>query len=153
MSDIIITNEVNNNIIINKNNILEELIKKQLTNIDYDKKFTLLDIKRVVNNIPSSIFNDNCCIWSGYIINSKKTAYISFFIKNKKIALHRLLYYNFVGPINDNEYIKFTCENKGTCCSIKHLKKVHNSKIPDEKIINSIKKDKVNNTVYFTIEN
>lgn len=160
MNDIIITNEISHNIINeknnitnDKNNILEELIKNQLITVDYDKKFTLLDIKRLVNNIQTSIFSDNCCIWSGYIINSKKNSYISFFIKNKKIALHRLLYCNFIGPLSDNEYIKYTCKNKGICCSIKHFKKVDNNKILDEKIIEPIKKNVVNNKVYFTLEN
>ena len=39
------------------------------------------------------------------------------------MALHRLLYANFVGNINDNEYLKFSCDNRGKCCNINHLVK------------------------------
>jgi hypothetical protein len=151
MNDIIIKNEIKNNITNNKNDILIELIKNQLNNIELEKKLSLLDIKRIVNNIPNSIFSDSCCIWSGYIINSKKTSYISFYIKNKKIALHRLLYCNFVGHLYDNEYVKFTCENKGICCSIKHLKKVDNDKLNETNTTEIVKKQ-TNNTVFFINE-
>jgi hypothetical protein len=147
------------NITNNKNQMLTELIKNQINISDLDKKFTLADLKRIVNNLPDSIFGDECCIWSGYIINSKtdnKNCYISFFIKNKKKALHRLLYYNFIGELNDNEYLKFTCQNKGKCCTLKHFYKVPND---NKKIINNIEeikekpneelKEKKNNKVYF----
>ena len=43
------------------------------------------------------------------------------YFREKKLALHRLLYSNYIGPINDNEYIKFNCKNKGKCCTINHL--------------------------------
>jgi len=33
------------------------------------------------------------------------------------------LYANFVGNINDNEYLKFSCDNRGKCCNINHLVK------------------------------
>ena len=80
--------------------------------------------------------------------------------KNKKIALHRLLYCNFIEPLNDNEYLKFTCNNKGKCCSLKHLKKFSiepTSKFYNVHKIESIPINKINpvndkiskNTVYF----
>ena len=34
------------------------------------------------------------------------------------------LYVNFVGPLLENESIKFTCRNRGHCCNINHLIKV-----------------------------
>lgn len=115
-----------NPIVSNKNEILSLLIKKQLPTINVSRKLCLSDLKRIVTHLPIDIFTDNCCIWSGYITNlnkNNKNCYISFFFKNKKIALHRLLYYNFVDILEENEYLKFTCNNKGTCCTLKHLKK------------------------------
>lgn len=114
------------NITTNKNEILSLLIKNQTQLVDIDKKLVLSDFKRIVSHLPKDIFSDECCIWSGYITNlnkNNKNCYISFFYKNKKIALHRLLYCNFIGPLDEKEYLKFTCNNKGKCCSLKHIKK------------------------------
>jgi hypothetical protein len=65
-------------------------------------------------------------LWSGYITNDKninKGVYINFYYNKKKIALHRLLYANYVGEISDKEYIKYNCINKGKCCNIHHMSK------------------------------
>jgi hypothetical protein len=143
------------NKVINKNEILSLLIKNQLNNVDLEKKLLLPDLKRIVNNLPFDIFNDECCIWSGYITNlnkDNKNCYISFFHKNKKIALHRLLFSNFVDELNDNEYLKFTCHNKGKCCSLKHLKKFIIEKAPiieEKKEDNTVKNIGHNNKVFF----
>jgi hypothetical protein len=105
--------------------ILNELVRKQLSTTPIDKKLSVVDLKRVLNNIDTSIFTNECCMWKGYILTkTDKNCYISFFFKNKKVALHRLLYINYVDNLNKNEYLKYTCKNKGKCCSLKHLKKV-----------------------------
>ncbi len=107
--------------------ILSKLIKNQRNDIPLDKKLSFTDLTRISNNLPNDIFSEECCIWSGYVTNlksNKKNSYVSFFYKNKKVSLHRLLYSNYIGNINDNEYIKYTCNNKGTCCTINHMKKV-----------------------------
>lgn len=103
-----------------------ELIKKQLKNIPSDKKFRKSDIHRIVKHTDTSIFDaDKCCIWSGYVTNlndSKKGTYINFYFKDKKkVALHRLLYINYKGELNNTDYIKYSCENKGKCCNINHM--------------------------------
>ena len=90
------------------------------------KKFTFSDLKRISSNLSNDIFDDNCSLWNGYVTNlnsAKNNCYISFFYKNKKMALHRLLYINFIGELKDDEYLKFNCENKGKCCSLNHLAK------------------------------
>jgi len=73
------------------------------------------------------MFDKNiCCLWNGYVSNahsSSKGTYINFYFRTKKVALHRLLYCNFVEALENNEYLKFTCDNKGTCCNLKHIKK------------------------------
>ena len=112
---------------VDKNELLRELISKQLKNIQNSKKLQYADLKRICKYIDRSVFDENkCCIWTGYITNennSHKGTYINFFYKKKKIALHRLLYVNFVDNLCSNEYLKFSCENKGKCCNIHHLKK------------------------------
>jgi hypothetical protein len=113
---------------IKDNNVFfNELLKKQIGGISNEKKLNYNDIKRISKLIKSSIFDKkNCSIWGGYITNennSVKGTYINFYFNKKKIALHRLLYINYIGPLTDNEYLKFSCENKGKCCNVHHMKK------------------------------
>ena len=103
-----------------------ELIKKQLKNVPEDKAFRKSDINRIVKHTDTSIFDaEKCCLWSGYVTNmndAKKGTYINFYFKNKKkVALHRLLYINFKGNLNNTDYIKYSCDNKGVCCNINHM--------------------------------
>ena len=107
---------------IDKNMILQELLSKQLKNIPHSNKLQFSDIKRICKYIDYSIFNkDDCCLWNGYVTNINNTykgTYINFFFKHKKVALHRLLYINFVDTLTKDDYLKFTCANKGKCCKI-----------------------------------
>jgi hypothetical protein len=111
---------------INNEKVLRELLNKQLKNIDMYKKLQFNDIKRISKYLKDSIFGDKCSIWGGYITNDNdegKGTYINFYFKEKKVALHRLLYTNFVGELGDTEYLKFCCPNKGKCCNINHITK------------------------------
>jgi len=141
-----------------------ELINKQLKNIPFNKKLRKSDIHRIVKHTNSSIFDsDKCCLWTGYVTNfndSKKGTYINFYFKKKKkVALHRLLYINFKGSLNNTDYIKYSCENKGICCNINHMscfkykldeiKKESNTK--SKKNIKSKKKEKLFDNNNFTI--
>jgi hypothetical protein len=110
-----------------KKKYLRELISNQLKNIQPTRRLLYKDLCRISKYIDSSIFDENeCCLWNGYITNSqnmRKGTYINFFFRNKKVALHRLLYENFVGALSDDYYLKFSCddENKGKCCNINHM--------------------------------
>jgi hypothetical protein len=110
-----------------KNIFFNELLKKQIVGIPTDKKLNYNDIKRISKFITSSVFEKKkCSLWNGYITNennNSKGTYINFYFNKKKIALHRLLYINYIGDLSDNEYLKFSCENKGKCCNIHHMKK------------------------------
>ncbi|MCJ7636319.1 MAG: hypothetical protein MUO21_02405 [Nitrososphaeraceae archaeon] len=112
--------------ILTNREILDELIKKQLKNVSVNK-LSYQDIKRLSKYVKTSIFDENTCsLWNGYVANmtnETKGIYINFYYHGKKIALHRILYVNYVGPLNENEYLKFSCENKGKCCNIKHIQK------------------------------
>lgn len=125
----------------NIDKIFKELVAKQRKDIPTNKKLQLSDIKRIARRINGSICDPNkCSLWSGYITNMNNTAkgtYVNFYFRKKKAALHRLLYINFVGPLHDeDEYIKFSCDNKGRCCNIYHMDKykynVNESRNKDE---------------------
>ena len=88
--------------------------------------FESLKVYYINKFLKTSIFSSNCSLWTGYITNDKninKGVYINFYYNKKKIALHRLLYANYVGEISDKEYIKYNCINKGKCCNIHHMSK------------------------------
>jgi hypothetical protein len=112
----------------NKKKILEELNNKQLKSIQIERKLHNKDLRRIVKYINSSIFDENkCCMWNGYVTNetnSKRGTYVNFFFRNKKVALHRLLFENFVGILGEDYYLKFSCDDNfsdGKCCNINHM--------------------------------
>jgi hypothetical protein len=140
---------------VNNNQLLKELLQKQRKNVPEDKKLYLHDIKRICKNITTSIFSDDeCCIWNGYITNlnkANKGTYINFYFRQKKVALHRLLYINYIDDLSNDEYLKFSCDHKGVCCNVNHLKKFKYNKTPKKNNIE--KKVKKKNQVNIIYEN
>ena len=110
-----------------KKELLVTLLEKQRKDVPITKKLRYNDMKRLCKYIDSNIFDENVCtLWNGYITNVEnvnKGVYINFYFKGKKIALHRLLYINFIGDLANDEYLKYSCENKGKCCNVTHLQK------------------------------
>jgi hypothetical protein len=107
-----------------KKDLLNELIIKQRKNVPNEVLLNYKDLNRLVENIDTSIFGDKCTLWKGFIHSYKNNFYINFYFKGSKKNLSRLLYYNFIEKINDDdEYIKNTCINGGKCCNITHYKK------------------------------
>jgi len=133
----------------NKNSILENLIKNQIDIIEIKSKLYLPDLKRLTNNLSKDIFCDECSLWKGPILNTNNKEYISFFINGKKVTLNRILYKNYIGELEKKEYLKYSCINKGKCCTINHFYKVNKK----EKEINNkneeIVKIKKSNIVSF----
>ena len=81
---------------------------------------------RISSYLSASIFENKCAIWNGYITEIKNDYYyINFYFNGKKQALHRLLYYNFIDDIENDEYLKYNCIDKGKCCCIFHFTKVN----------------------------
>ncbi|ARF10800.1 hypothetical protein Hokovirus_3_73 [Hokovirus HKV1] len=122
---------MSNNLLVpsKKQLILDELIQKQLKDLPVYKKLQYSDLRRIVENIDTSIFDPNeCCIWhfpdsgKNYVPDSNNN-YIGFYFRKKRFALHRLLYINFVSELKDDELIKRTCVNKASCCNVNHLTK------------------------------
>lgn len=94
-------------------------------------------MKRISTYLIKSIFSNDCSIWTGYITQFKNESYyINFYFNGKKVALHRLLYNNFLGDLDDSEYLKYNCENKGKCCNLNHFKRVLPENSIQEKNIN-----------------
>jgi len=135
-----------NALVVDRSVLLKQLINKQIKTISSNKKLSYSDLKRIGKYIDTSIFNnDGCCMWKGYVTNSKpdknhKGSYVNFYFKRKKVALHRILYGNFKEDIDDSDYLKYTCDNKGSCCNINHMVKfAYSTKNDSEKVQN--KKD------------
>jgi hypothetical protein len=114
------------------------------------------DLHRIVQQTEGSIFDENeCCLWKGYVTNLKnkrKGTYVNFYFKDKKkVALHRLLYANFKGTVGKNDYIKYSCQNKGKCCNVNHMVKFEynandedqetNDSDSDEEIVDEIEEE------------
>lgn len=144
----------------NNDEIYTELIQKQRKDCKESKKLNLSELKRISKNLVKSIFSeDECSIWNGYITNkssNSKPSYVNFYFRNKKIALHRLLYENYIGDINDNQYLKFTCNNKGICCNVNHIIIVNSKKsicqpveVNDESNVKKDSSDNLNMIVNF----
>lgn len=101
--------------------IYNEMIEKQLPNIIVNK-LSINDINRISNKVNDSIFNNNCVIYNGICYKNNNNYYIPFYYNYKKISLTRLLYINYIQPLNSNINIKYTCCNKGKCCCLNHMK-------------------------------
>ena len=134
---------------VNKNKLLTEICLKQKK--DAEKKYflELNDIIRLLKNLDNSIFNlDECVIWKGYLTkcNNNKSCYVNFYLKKRKLALHRILYINFIGKLDNKHYLKFTCDNPGKCCNVNHILKVCDE-ITDNNIKNDIIKDFSSNII------
>ncbi len=119
----------------NNKTLFQELIKRQRKDCRECKRLSLHDFKRISKNLKTSIFDaSNCSLWEGYITNKNqklKSKYINFYFRHRKVALHRLLYENYVSEIQDNQYIKYSCECKGICCNINHMYTLDVSKKKD----------------------
>lgn len=113
----------------NKEELFHQMVKNQRDDIPEDYKLYYKDMKRVIKKIDSSIFNENCTIWKGYI-TFNKNYYVNFYLYGKKLSLHRLLYINFIGDLYDNTYLTFKCKNKG-CINLNCIciKKNYNKQI------------------------
>ena len=129
----------------NNENIFHNLIKKQRKDCKESKKLTLLDIKRISKNLSEDIFDaSGCSLWNGYITNKNKkskSSYINFYFRHRKVALHRLLYENYVSDLDENQYIKYSCDCKGICCNINHMYTIDVKKNKDSKINKAPEKD------------
>lgn len=122
--------------VLNKKHIIDELISKQRKIMPQKRKLNYGDMSRIIKYVDKSLFDDECCLWKGYVccFNKNKNYYINFFFGGKKIQINRLLYENYIGDVEQNEIIKNICENGGKCCNVYHYGKfkTNESDIHDE---------------------
>lgn len=98
---------------------MNNLFIKQKKGIAKDKVFYFDDIRRLSKYISGNIFDDDCVLWAGTI----KKGYNIFYYRKNKHVLNRLLYINYVGDLEDGEYIHMTCGNNNCCC-VNHIEKI-----------------------------
>lgn len=137
----------------NKNKLYCDMINNQLIEIDDKYKLKSNDITRICKYLNNDIFGEECCIWQGSVANlnsSSKGTYINFYFNKNKVILHRLLFINYIDTLEDNEYIKFTCDNKGVCCNVNHYKKCKYNNIKKN---DNVKEDKNDNDIIMKIGN
>jgi len=105
--------------------LLDELVDNQRKNIPTKRKLQYGDMTRILKYTDSSIFSDKCCIWKGYVcsLNGGKNLYINFYFNKRKTQISKILYDNYIGDIESNEFVKNTCESGGKCCNVYHLAK------------------------------
>lgn len=101
-------------------------MRERQRDISPPDRLRMSDICRISQRLDNSIFDQGCCtIWQGYIANynnPKKGTYVNFYFRNGKCALHRLLFKNYVGDLSQNQYIRYTCANKGCCLNVNHMR-------------------------------
>lgn len=131
---------------VRKSELLKQLLEKQIPDVVDEFKLKYSDLKRICQYINFSVFDgDECVLWDGYVTNSNndnKGTYINFYFRGRKMALHRLLYSNFIGELSNEEYLKFNCPHKGACCNINHLKKFTYQKKPQSSTASDKEEDK-----------
>jgi len=111
--------------VLNKKHIMDELVSKQRKIMQQKRKLNYSDMSRIIKYVDKSLFDDECCIWKGYVccFNKNKNNYINFFFGGKKIQINRLLYENYIGNVEKDEIIKNICESGGKCCNVFHYGK------------------------------
>lgn len=118
-----------------KKKLLAELCVKQRKHDNEKYQLEINDLTRFLKHVETSIFNTNeCVLWSGSLTkcNNGKSHYVNYYLNKRKLALHRILYINFVGDLDNKQYLKYTCDNPGRCCNIKHFIKVNDEEIETE---------------------
>jgi hypothetical protein len=116
---------------LNADQLLSKLLDNQRKNIDPNNLLEYKDLKRLTKYIDTSFFTIKCCIWDkikNKNTKDKRANYITFYFRKKKVSLYRILYYNFVDDIGNNEFIRCMCKNRNYCCNVNHLAKFKYSK-------------------------
>jgi hypothetical protein len=114
-----------------------ELCVRQRHSAERKYFLEMSDLKRFLKHVNTSIFNtDECILWQGSMTksNKNKSHYVNFYLRKRKLALHRILYINFVGDLDRNSYLKYSCENHGRCCNINHIHKANSTDDEEEEV-------------------
>jgi hypothetical protein len=118
---------------------MKDYINNIINNVPEQYKIDNHEVNRLTSHIEGDIFNsDECVLWNGYVTQSKSNSvHVNYIIRGKKTSLSRLLYMNYVGKLEPNNYIKYNCSNPGICCNLKHMYRVGNDNKKNTNVINS----------------
>jgi hypothetical protein len=134
-----------------QNKMINEMVNKQLKDVPIEDKMQFSDMKRLCKYFKQSLFDeDGCTVWNGYITNTNnpyKGIYINFYFRRKRVALHRLLYKNYVGHVDNSCFVRLLCKNGKTCCNINHMMKFEKRtyQYPKKMIDDNVKNTKTKN--------
>ena len=90
--------------------------RSQIPTIGKYGRLDLEDLLRIANRLDADIFKDTGC--TRFNAASQQVSF-----HGEKVPLNRLLYHNFIGDVNPGDLVINSCENKGACCNIRHIKK------------------------------
>jgi len=91
------------------------LMEWQRTDIKMTNRMSFRDLKRLTKYIDVNFFIDQCCFY-----NCNNPA---FYFNGKKVILTRLLYINYIGPLDKTHRIRRLC-GETDCVTPGHLEKV-----------------------------
>jgi hypothetical protein len=105
--------------------MIDDYITKQKDNVHKQYKLYPMDMTRLSKKITGSPFDlSGCVLW-----NAKKVKAKHFRINGEQREANRILYSNYVEPLQDNEYVRMSCGND-MCVTLSHMKKhVINKKV------------------------
>lgn len=129
---------------------ISELVRNQLQDVDPARKLSLCDIERLAKFSDGKSYFDplKCTPFQGYVNHNRpRDVCIVFFHKRRKVALHRLLFENYVGPLNYFQYVRHTCGNRYSCVNVLHLKRIDYRNKKSPKKMSPKKKATVEKTV------
>lgn len=124
-------NQINNTnnikLSINQKKLLCLMKVRQLDCKKYNLKMSVLQLVKFImicnsdDNLLGIFDLNKCCLYSSSCNNKYGN---NFYMNNKKIAIHRLIYINFINDLDENVYLKHKCMNKN-CCNINHIEKAN----------------------------
>lgn len=119
--------------------LLDKLVSEQRHNVPQKYRLSYSDLQRIAGKIDGDILDNNACVmWNGYVYD-KRSQHISFYFRNKKMALNRILYINFCEDLTEANYLKSSCKTLG-CCNIKHITKHRYNIKKKSTLVDNIKK-------------
>lgn len=91
----------------------------QRDDLDMSRRMGYKDILRLTKYIDDKFLSQYCCL---YTCSESSQKQMSFYFNGKRVGLLRLLFYNYIGDIDDNFYIRSSCKTK-YCCNPSHISK------------------------------
>lgn len=105
---------------------LAELVRNQLLDVPEENRLRLTDMERLAKFSDGHSYFDpvRSTLFVGYVNkNRPQDTCITFFFRKKKVALHRLLFQNYLGELTFRHYVRHLCGHRYSCVNILHLRR------------------------------